>query len=171
MAIRKIILIIFISFLASCSTPNWYKPAGYRLFRQMPEGSPGLRLGWRHGCESGLGTQFGGKVYMTFYEWQRDPDITSVKPDVEKIRKRYPKLLKDINWDDPNEVKKNFNDYNIIFWTAHAFCRHSTIGTLQQAQMVPVLVNENRYKLDGVGVGNVWKIDGKGDTRLGRGYW
>ena len=88
------LLILPIS-LSSCFwVPNWYKPQGYFIFRQAPkEGSPGFKLGWIHGCESGMGTQFGGTMYMTFYTWKKDPDISSSSPDINKIRNRYKKEL------------------------------------------------------------------------------
>ena len=67
------------------------------IFRHAPkEGSPGFRLGWMHGCESGLGTQFGGAIYQSFYSWKRDVDIASSNPDYKKIKNRYKKELKDV---------------------------------------------------------------------------
>lgn len=138
----------------------------------MPKGgSPGFELGWTHGCESGLGTQFGGSIYQTFYTWKRDPDITSSNPDIEKIRRRYKKELEKINWNNIDEVKRNFADYNSVFWGVHLFCRHSVIGTLQAAQMEPPTPGEERYNMGAHSVGNVWKITGKGDTRIGTGFW
>ena len=81
----------------------------------MPKnGSPGFKLGWIHGCESGLGSQFGGAFFMSFYSWKRDPDIASVDPNITRIRARYKKELKDVNWDNPAEVKKNLSDYNSV---------------------------------------------------------
>lgn len=143
---------------------------GYRVFRQMPkDGSPGYRLGWRHGCESGLGNQFGGAFYMTFYTWIKDVDIVSSNPNIERIRKRYGKQLKGINWNDPDDIAKNFNDYKTIFWSAHIFCRHSILGTLQQAGMEPPLPSTTRYDPGAHSIGNIWKINGKGDTRIGSG--
>ena len=165
---KKIFTFFLICFLANCSTPNWYKPYGYFLFSQMPKGgTPGFRLGWIHGCESGLGSQFGGVFYMSFYSWRRDADIVSVDPNVTKIRIRYRKELRGINWDDPAEVKKNFSDYNTIFWGAHAFCRHSVLGALQTATMDPALPGATRYDMSAHSIGNVFKITGKSDTRLG----
>lgn len=167
---KKLTLIFSIFLLSSCSVPNWYKPYGYQLFKQMPkDGSPGFRLGWVHGCESGLGSQFGTAMYHTFYTWKRDPDITSVNPDFEKIRKRYKKELRSINWNNIDEVKKNFSDYNTVFWGAHAFCRHAVLGILQTAGMTPQLAGDARWEPSGHSIGNVWKINGKGDTRIGWG--
>jgi hypothetical protein len=168
---KKIIIITLIFFLTSCYR-NWYKPAGY-LFTNMPKGgTPGFELGWIQGCESGLGTQFGSAFYMTMYTWNRDPDITSSKPDIEKIRNRYKKELKDVNWNDANDIKKNFNDYNTIFWAAHAFCRHSTVGMLQTAGLTPDLIKEGRWKPEQHSIGAVWKLTGKGDVRIGAsGLW
>lgn len=166
--------------LSSCVwVKNWYKPQGYFVFRQMPEnGSPGFNLGWTHGCESGLGTQFGGKMYMTFYTWKKDPDISSAQPDVEAIKKRYPKELKDVNWDNAAEVKRNFDDYKAVFWSAHIFCRHSAIGMLQTAGtaasatgFTPPVAGDTRYDPAHHSIGNVWKLHGKGDTRIGTGFW
>lgn len=172
MVFKKLLIFTLLIALATC-TPNWYKPIGYRLFRQMPKGgSPGFNLGWVHGCESGLGTQFGGAIYMNFYTWQRDSDIVSSAPDIDKIRKRYKKELKDVNWNDSNDIKRNFRDYNKIFWSAHAFCRHSVVGTLQAASMDPPLAGEVRYNPAAHHLGSIWKLDGKGDVRIGsKGLW
>ena len=168
---KKIFLIFFSCFLASCSTANWYKPYGYLLFSQMPKnGSPGFKLGWIHGCESGLGSQFGGAFFMSFYSWKRDPDIASVDPNIPRIRARYKKELKDVNWDNPAEVKKNLSDYNTIFWGAHGFCHGSVLGVLYTADMEPPLPGQDRFSMNH-GLGNVFKL-GARDTRLGSsGMW
>ncbi len=160
--------------------PNWYKPMGH-LFTYIPEnGSPGLKLGWIHGCESGLGTQFGGGIYMSFYSWKRDPDITSSNPNIPLIRERYKKELKGVNWNDPNDIKKNFSDYNTIFWSGHIFCRHSVLGNLQTTQvpttgdqgLIPALPGEDRYDMTKGNIGYIWMIHGKGDARIGNaGNW
>ena len=146
---------------------------GYVLFRQLPKGgSPGFNLGWNHGCESGLGSQFAGALYMSFYTWKRDVDIAMSNPDIAKIRARYKKELKDINWDNIDDVKKNFNDYNTIFWGAHAFCRHSALGILQTADMTPSIPGDERFIVGKHNIGNMWKINGKGDSRIGStGMW
>jgi len=162
----KILIIISFLFTSSC-VANWYKPIGYRVFRQMPKGgSPGFELGWIHGCQSGLGSQFGGAIYMNFYSWSRDPDISSSTPNIELIKNRYKKELRKVNWNDPKDVKKNLDDYNTIFWNAHIFCRHSILGTLQSADMTPPLPSEQRYDPAKHNVGSIWKINGKGDTRF-----
>lgn len=138
----------------------------------MPKnGSPGFKLGWIHGCQSGLGTQFGNAMFQTFYSWSRDPDITSVNPDIAKIRARYRKELIGINWNDREDIKRNFSDYNRIFWGAHVFCRHSVLGILQTADMAPPLPGQERYDPAKNSISNVWKLNGKGDTRLGTGMW
>ena len=165
--LKKILLIFSILFISSCH-PNWYKPHG-KLFRQMPEGSPGFQLGWLHGCQSGMGTQFGSAIFMTFYGWSRDIDITSVTPNIEAIKKRYPKKLKGVNWNDLNDIKKNFSDYNTIFWAAHAFCRHSTLGILQNSGLEPDLSAGGRWHPHQHTIGAAWKMTGKGDTRIGAG--
>ncbi len=153
---------------------------GYTLFKQMPKGgSPGYELGWTHGCQSGLGSQFGTAIFQTFYTWSRDPDIASATPDIQKLRARYRKELKDVNWDNPAEVKKNFSDYNTIFWGAHAFCRHSVLGILQTTDMsgdsgkglIPTLPGDDRYDPSQNSIGRVWSLHGKGDTRVGTGFW
>lgn len=145
---------------------------GYRLFHQMPKGgSPGYNLGWIHGCQSGAGSQFGGAMYMSFYTWSRDPDITSTKPNISVIRERYKSELRGINWNDPEDVKRNFADYNMVFWDAHYFCRQTILGSLQAAKMHPKLPGEDRYDPEEHSIGNVWKINGKGDTRIGTGNW
>ncbi len=169
MRLFKIILLLIIS---SCSTPNWYKPMGYVLFSQMPKGgTPGYNLGWVHGCESGAGTQFGGAVFMTSYTWQRDPDITSSNPNIPLIKARYKKELAGVNWNDPKDIKKNFSDYNMVFWDAHLFCRQTVLGILQTGDMHPVLPGQDRYDPMKHSLGSVWKMTGKGDTRIGTGYW
>ena len=156
---------------ASCGK-YWYKPMGH-LFNKMPKnGSPGFKLGWEHGCNSGLGSQFGGAIYMSFYTWTKDVDIMSSNPDIPKIRNRYKKELKDINWNDPNDISKNFSDYKKIFWGAHIFCRHSVLGILQTAGMDPSLAGKPRYSPGAHSIGNVWNLKGKGDVRIGStGHW
>jgi hypothetical protein len=170
---QKFLIIYFFSFLTSCSTPNWYKPMGYMIFSHMPkEGSPGFHLGWIHGCQSGLGSQFANAFYMDFYTWSRDPDITSGSPDVAKIRERYKKELKDVNWNNPSDVNKNFSDYNTIFWGAHSFCRHSILSTQQSAGMAPALPGQERWDPMKHNVGSIWKMNGRGDVRIGSaGLW
>ena len=106
---------------------------------------------------------------MTFYTWSRDIDIASSNPNVTAIRERYKKELKNVNWSNPKEVKKNFSDYNTIFWGAHAFCRHSALGLLQSAEMDPPLPGEDRYDPGKHSLSNVWRIHSKGDTRISRG--
>ncbi len=143
---------------------------GYTLFKQMPKGgTPGFELGWVHGCQSGLGSQFGGALYMSFYTWSKDPDIASSNPNIPVIKERYKKELVKINWDNPKEVKKNFSDYNSVFWGASSFCRHSVLGILQSADMEPPLPGAERYDPGKHSLGSVWKMHGKGDTRLNRG--
>jgi hypothetical protein len=166
---KKITTILLILLLANC-VPYWYKPMGYRLFSKKPkDGSPGYRLGWEHGCHSGLSTQFGGSFYISFYYWKRDVDITSSNPDFIKIRKRYKKELRDVNWDNKKEVTKNFSDYNTIFWTAHNFCRQMVHGTMQASDMTPALAGEERFTPGKHHLGSIWRINGRGDTRIGSG--
>jgi hypothetical protein len=167
---KSLILLIAVFFLSGCYK-NWYKPSGF-VFRHAPKnGSPGMRLGWEHGCESGLGSQFGGPFYMTFYTWKKDVDIASSNPNIELIRKRYRKELKDVKWDNPADVKKNLSDYKSVFWIGHAFCRHTVLETLQEADMEPPAPGDARYIVGGHHLGSIWRIDGKGDTRIGTGYW
>lgn len=173
MKVFKSILIIYsIFFLTSC-VHNWYKPQGYMTFKKMPKGgTPGFELGWIHGCESGLGTQFGGSIYQSFYTWHRDPDITSSTPNIPLIRERYKKELKKVNWDDPIEVKKNFSDYNSIFWGSHYFCRQMILGTVQSADMTAPVAGQTRWDLQKHSLGSVWKLNARGDTRIGStGLW
>ena len=169
--INKKHLIIFLLFFTNSCYYNWYKPMGY-LFTHMPKGgTPGFELGWRHGCESGLGSQFAGALYMNFYTWKRDADLVVSNPDYNKIRKKYRKELAKVNWNNIQEVKKNFSDYNSIFWGAHAFCRHSVLGMLNTAEMDPALPGDERYNPAAHSIGNVWKMTGRGDTRIGTGFW
>jgi hypothetical protein len=167
----KIILCFLISLALSSCSKYWYKPMGW-VFNHVPkEGSPGFKLGWLHGCESGLGTQFGGAIYQSFYTWKRDPEIASANPDYNLIRKRYQKELKKVNWRDIQDIKKNFSDYNTIFWGAHSFCRQVIIGTLQTADMAPPVADEERFNPMAHSLGNIFKMTGKGDTRIGTGLW
>ena len=108
---------------------------------------------------------------MSFYSWSKDADIVSSNPDIAKIKTRYKKELKDVNWNDPADVKKNFSDYDTIFWGAHAFCRHSALGILQTAGMDPPLPGQERYNPMSHSLGNIWKMNGRGDTRIGTGNW
>ncbi|MFT5702787.1 MAG: hypothetical protein ACI9TO_000138 [Rickettsiales bacterium] len=170
--IKKIFIISLIIFTASCGR-FWYKPYG-KIFDLMPKGgSPGFELGWAHGCESGLGTQFGGAVYQSFYAWKKDPEISKAvqtPEDIAIIRGRYVnEKIAHINWNNPNEVGKNFSDYKTVFWQAHIFCRHSVLGQLQMSDMVPPVAGDVRYDPGASGIGNIYKIDGKGDARLS--YW
>lgn len=170
--LKKTLLILLIFSLTSC-VENWYKPMGWVLFRQMPKGgTPGYELGWIHGCQSGLGTQFGTSIYQSVYRWSRDADIASANPDIEKIRERYKKELKKVNWNDLDEVRRNFSDYNTIFWGAHVFCRHSVVGIAQAAGMAPPNPGAERYDPAAHNLGSVWKLNGRGDTRIGSaGLW
>lgn len=154
--------------LTSCSTPNWYKPYGYMMFKKLPKGgSPGFTLGWQHGCESGLATNFGGGIYMYFYSWKRDVDIVSSNPNYDRVRKRYKKELAAVNWNDQADMSKNFSDYNTIFFNAYGFCKASVVGILQTAGLTPKLPNSERWVLGEEKVGSVWAIDLRGDTRIG----
>jgi hypothetical protein len=165
--------LILIFLLFSGCGPYWYKPHG-SLFRQMPKGSPGFELGWKHGCSSGLGSQFTGAIFMTFYTWSRDPDIIKYKKtpqDIARIRARYPKELKNINWSDPKDINKNFAHYNKMFWKAHAFCRHSALGQMQNAGMSIPIPGQSRIDFEQHDIGKIYKIDGRGDARWGNGLW
>ena len=106
---------------------------------------------------------------MTFYTWSKDADIASSTPNIEKIKQRYKSELKDVNWNDPADIKKNFSDYNSIFWNAHIFCRHTVLGTLQTADMTPKIPGETRFDPQAHSVSNVWRLYGRGDTRIGSG--
>ena len=164
---KKLLILLIILSLSSCGR-YWYKPYG-RLFNTMPKGgTPGFELGWIHGCESGMATQFGGSIFMSFYSWKKDPDIIKAKQspeDITRIRKRYMnEKLANIDWDNPAEVHKNFSDYNNIFWATHIFCRHSVLGNLQMADMAPPLPGDQRYDPSAHSLGNIYKIDGKGKS-------
>jgi len=170
---KNFIAICLILLSTSC-VKNWYKPYGYFMFSQLPKGgTPGFNLGWIHGCQSGLGTQFSNGFYQSFYTWSRDVDITSVNPDVAKIRERYKKELKNVNWNDEADIKKNFSDYNTIFWGAHVFCRHSALGTIQAMGSSPALPGEERYDMMAPAntIGGVWQMKNRYDSRIGSGFW
>jgi len=170
---QKLFFLNFVSLLLfGCSVPYWYKPYGYNTFKHLPKGgTPGFTLGWIHGCESGLGSQFGGAIYMTFYTWKRDVDITINNTNYNEVRQRYQKELRHINWNNINEIKKNYNDYNKIFWKSHIFCRHSVLGTLQMAGFNPNLPGEERFDFTKHSIGSIWSISGNGDVRIGKGQW
>lgn len=174
MIMKKIVYIIFISLaLTSCAfNRNWYKPNGY-LFDMMPKGgSPGYNLGWMQGCYSGLGTQFSGAIGMTFYTWSRDVDITSVKPNIQAIKERYPKDLKDVNWNDPADIRRNFADYNLVFFDAYNFCRQTALGSLRATVGNPPVRDQVRYHPSDANVGDIWNLDNAYDSRIGStGYW
>lgn len=160
--IKKLIFIT-IFFLSSCG-PYWYKPYGI-VFKDMPRGgTPGFNLGWRHGCESGLATQFGGAITMSFYEWRKDPDIVRVNPNLDVIRKRYKKEL-NIDWNNPTVVNKNISDYKTIFSIARAHCKYAIYGSLQLAGIEPNLPGEERFVPGKHNLHNIYTVDDKGDTR------
>ena len=158
---------LFLFILISACGPYWYKPYG-RLFTRVPKGgSPGFNLGWKHGCESGLATQFGGAFYMSFYSWRKDPDIVSSNPNINRIKDRYKEELKQINWNDIAEVNSNLKDYNSIFGMAYNYCRHSALGMLQTAGMNPTLASDDmRFNPGAHNLGSIYKIDGRGDSRF-----
>ncbi len=140
------------------------------VFKKLPKGgSPGFTLGWIHGCQSGLGTNFGGGIYMYFYTWSRDPDITSSNPDIERIKRRYKKELAKIDWNNSSDIAKNFSDYNTIFWNAYGFCKATALGTLQAAEFRPKTPGQDRFVLGEETIGGVWKLNGKGDARIAKG--
>jgi hypothetical protein len=164
----KNIITVFALFLLSSCGPYWYKPMG-KIFKQAPkapeEASYGFRLGWIHGCESGLATNFGGTFFMTFYDWKRDPDLLAENLDRNKLSKRYEKELP-INWNNDREVEKNVYDYNNIFWTAHKYCRHYVLGSLRMAEMNPGLPSSGeRFTLGNHNITDIYRLDGFGDTR------
>ena len=177
--LRNILIITLLAiFVSSCATKNWYKPRGYLLFSMKPKGgSPGYSLGWDHGCQSGAGTQFGGAFFVSFYKWSKDPDIASSRPNIERIRVKYGKKeLKNINWNDLEDIKRNFADYNLVFWDAHFLCRQVVLGTVQMAGMTPNLPGEARYNPEAHHIGSIYSITSKGDPRLGSpagtgGHW
>ena len=162
--VNKIIIITLFLFCSSCSK-FWYKPYG-KVFNLGPKkGSPGFKLGWEHGCISGLGSQFGGAVMMTFYTWTKDVQIAKrvqTPQDIEDIKNRYPQELKDINWNNPQEVTKNFNDYKTVFWNAHGYCHGMILGALQNATMNPTIPGQTRYVPGSDNLNSIYRIDGRG---------
>ena len=118
---KILLLIISLSLLSSCG-PYWSKPYG-KIFKQAPkDGTPGYRAGWMDGCESGLATQFGSAIMMSFYEWKKDPDLSVARPDLNLIRKKYEDKW-DIDWNNTEEIQVNIRHYKRIFWISHIFCR------------------------------------------------
>lgn len=165
MNIVKVILIAIFLTLSSCG-PYWYKPMG-RIFKQAPkDGTPGYRLGWMHGCESGLATNFGGVFFMTFYKWKKDPDFAFTNIDKVKLQQRYKTELP-INWDNDYEVEKNIADYNAIFWRAHQYCRHRVLGSLKLAGFDPSLPGGGeRVTLGNHSISDIYSFDNFGDSRF-----
>ena len=171
MRITKFITILISLFLISnCSHPNWNKPYGI-IFKQMPKGgTPGFELGWQHGCESGLATNFGGSFFMSFYKWKKDEDIISKTPDYQKIRAKYNWK---INWNDEGEIKRNLGDYKKVFWKSHKFCRHSAVGNHQNADFggkyQPIMKDTRRYDPTKHSIMQPWTTQGRGFGNLS--YW
>ena len=158
---------ILLVFCSSCAgNPHWWKPHGRTFSKHAPkDGSDGFRLGWMHGCESGFATQFGGAIYMSLYEWKKDPDLVTKNPDINKLRVKYQDW--NVNWNNVDEVNKNLSDYKKIFWRAHIFCRHTVLGTMQMAEMEPPLPNEPRYDPGKHSLGNIYNMRGRGNMRGG----
>ena len=158
--------------LITACGPYWYKPYG-RIFSHAPkDGNPGYRTGWIHGCESGLATQFGSAFMMSFYQWKKDPNLAIDKPDMNLVYQTY-KDKWDINWNNEEEIKENIKHYRKVFWFAHAFCRHSIIGTYQTAAdaynataMNPPLPGEQRFVPGKHNLGNIYSIYGRGNSQL-----
>ena len=163
----KIINFLLILSLTSCG-PYWYKPMG-KIFKQAPKapeyGSYCYRLGWIHGCESGLATNFGGVFYMTFYDWKRDSDLLATNVDRELLKERYEEELP-IDWNNSDIVEKNMYDYNTIFWRAHLYCRHSALGSLKMVGFDPSLPGKgDRFMLGNHSASDLYRLDSFGDTR------
>ena len=164
---KKLLIIVLLIFTGCYK--NWYKPMG-KIFDTMPKGgTSGFNLGWIHGCESGLATQFGGEAYKMFYAWKKDPDIISINPNFERVKKRYRSELKNVDWKNQKEVEKNFNDYKKIHPIAYYQCRQTVLGTLQSASMTPNLPGDNALIQPlGHNVWNVFQVMGApGDTLQG----
>jgi hypothetical protein len=164
----NLLIIIFLLTLSACG-PYWYKPYG-RIFKDMPQGgTPGFQLGWKHGCESGMATQFGGAFYQSFYTWKKDPDIMSSNPNITAIKERYQQGLP-INWNNPAEVGKNFSDYKKVHPAAYAYCKHTVLGMLQSANLDPSLAGGDRWDPSTSNLENIYLIDVKGDMRSAAWY-
>jgi len=165
--LKKIAILFALFFLTSCG-PYWYKPMG-KIFKQAPkapdQASYGFRLGWIHGCESGLATNFGGTFFMSFYKWKRDPDLIASNPDRYKLSRKYEDELP-LDWNNDREVEKNIYDYNNIFWTAHKYCRHYALGSLRMVDMEPDLPSAERFRLGSHNMTDMYRLDGFGDTRF-----
>ena len=168
---KKISIIIIITLLTSSCGPYWYKPYG-KIFKQAPkDGTPGYQMGWMHGCESGMATQFGSAIMMAFYKWKKDPDLSIARPDINLIKLKYEDRW-EIDWNNPEEIQRNIRHYKKIFWVAHLFCRHAIIGTYQTAKSAhgksfdPPLPGDQRYKPGAHSLGNVYSFHGRGDMSL-----
>ena len=109
---------------------------------------------------------------MTFYTWSRDVDIVSTKPNIKAVKERYPKDLKDVNWNDTADIKRHFSDYNLVFFDAYNFCRQTALGTLRASVGNPSIPGDARYNPSDANVGDIWKIGGAYDSRIGStGFW
>jgi len=162
--IQKIFIIASFLLISDCSK-YWYKPYG-KVFNLGPKkGTPGFKLGWEHGCISGLGSQFSGAIMMTFYTWTKDVQIAKAvqtPQDIDDIRNRYPKELDGVNWNNPEEVQKNFNDYKFVFWGAHTYCHQMIFGNLQNANMAAPIPGQARFVPGADNLNSIYKIDGRG---------
>ena len=105
--IKNITLIIILLFFITSCNKYWYKPASYVLNNGPKKGSPGYLLGWNHGCQSGMATNFGGPLFLWLWDYKKDADLVRHDRDLEKLRVKYEKELP-INWDDPEEVAKKY---------------------------------------------------------------
>ena len=170
MILKSVALILILTLFSSCGA-YWYKPMG-KIFNQAPkapeEASYGFRLGWMHGCESGLATNFGGVFFMTFYRWSRDADLLAQPLNKSKLSRRYKKEMP-IDWNNDLEVNKNVSDYNTIFWRGHLYCRHYALGSLRMVGFDPTLPGGkgkgDRFMLGNHSVTDLYRLDGFGDTR------
>ena len=170
MILKSVALILILTLFSSCGA-YWYKPMG-KIFNQAPkapeEASYGFRLGWMHGCESGLATNFGGVFFMTFYRWSRDADLLAQPLNKSKLSRRYKKEMP-IDWNNDLEVNKNVSDYNTIFWRVHQYCRHYALGSLRMVGFDPTLPGGkgkgDRFMLGNHSVTDLYRLDGFGDTR------
>jgi hypothetical protein len=111
---NKIALItIIIITLSSCTLTkeNIFAP-NKRVFKAMPQDAhPDFKMGWMHGCETGLATGFTNDFYKMFYGFNKNVEM----------------------------VRSENAQYSRGWYTAMRYCRHFGVGTLKEAGMAPSL--------------------------------
>lgn len=76
---KNILCIVLLALLTltGCNLPSdsIFAPKPFRM-GPPPPGNETFRLGWKHGCNTGLSTM-GPNYYKSFYRFEQDPMMTS----------------------------------------------------------------------------------------------